>query len=375
MSALAGRLQLGGWRWVFLLLMGGGATASFLAARYGLKVTTQLSDVMPWGLCLGLNVFCGIALAAGALTFASVAAVIGGRDWRVVGRACLMAGSIGYLVAMLGMIASEPTGKYWRTLVYGWTPRSILSGAVWTVILLALLLFLEFLPQYSVSLARTRWFATLRRLDLPLLILAAILAVLHQFGLNRLVQLAETRFSPLWSGPSLSLMFYLSSLAMALAVLLFASWRSRLASGKALPSSVLPATARALTAVVFVYIVLRLMDLLQRGLFSSMFSASREGLLLLLEIAVLLIGMMWLKGNEQEPGELFFGSALIIAGVMANRLNTAITALEAGAGQNYLPRWSEFLIAYSLIAAGVAAFALGVKHMSVFAESEIDAVA
>ncbi len=147
--------------------------------------------------------FCGIALAAGALTLASIASVIGGSEWQNVGRACLLAGCIGYLVAMLGMIANEPTDNYWRTLFQGWTPRSILSGAAWTVILLALLLFIEFLPQYSLRLTRARWFAILRRLDLPLLILATILAVLHQFGLNRLIKLAETRFSPLWSGPEL----------------------------------------------------------------------------------------------------------------------------------------------------------------------------
>ena len=47
--------------------------------------------------------------------------------------------------------------------------------------------------------------------DLPLLILVTILAVLHQFGLNRLIRLSETRFSPLWAGPSLSVLFYLSS--------------------------------------------------------------------------------------------------------------------------------------------------------------------
>ena len=80
---------------------------------------------------------------------------------------------------------------------------------------------------------------------------------------------------------------------------------------------------------------------------------------------------MWIKGNEHEPRELFIGSALIIAGVMANRLNTAITALEARVGQNYLPRWSEFLLAYSLVAAGVGAFALGVKHLAIF--SDVDA--
>lgn len=370
MSAQAVRLQVSGWRWAFLLLMAGGVAASYLAARFGFGNTTHLSDVVPWGLCLGLNVFCGIALAAGALTLASVASVIGGSEWRVVGRACLLAGALGYLVAMLGTIANEFGANYWRTLVSGWTPRSILSGAVWTLLLLTLLLFLEFLPQHSLRIARTMWFAILLRLQLPLLILVTILAVLHQFGFNRLIRLSEARFSPLWAGPSLSVLFYLSSLAGALAVLLLASWRSRLAFGKTLPSAVQPAIARLLTAAVFVYLVIRLMDLMERGLLSSIFSMSREGLLILLEIAVLLVGMMWIKGNEEQPRELFFGSAFIIAGVIANRLNTAITALEAGTGQNYLPRWGEFLISYSLIAAGIAGFALGVKHLSVFTEVE-----
>ena len=98
-----------------------------------------------------------------------------------------------------------------------------------------------------------------------------------------------------------------------------------------------PAIARLLTAAVFVYLVIRLMDLMERGLLSSIFSTSREGLLILLEIAVLLVGMMWIKGNEEQPRELFVGSAFIIAGVIANRLNTAITALEAGSGPELSP--------------------------------------
>ncbi len=370
MSAHAVRLQVGGWRWAFLLLMAGGVAASFLEARFGLGSTTHLSDVLPWGLCLGLNVFCGIALAAGALTMATIASVIGGSEWRIVGRACLLAGSVSYLVAMLGLIANQPSGNFWPTLISGWTLRSMLSGAVWTLILLALLLLLEFLPERSLRIAHTTWFSILLRLQLPLLILVTVLAVLHQFGLNRLIRLSETRFSPLWAGPSLTVLFYLSSIAVALAVLLLASWRSRLAFGKTLPANVQPAIARLLTAVVFVYLAIRLMDLIERRLLSSIFSTSREGLLILLEIAVLLVGMMWINGNEEQPRELFVGSAFIIAGVIANRLNTAITALEAGSGQNYLPGWGEFLISYSLIAAGIAGFAIGVKHLSVFSEVE-----
>ena len=373
MSALAGRLQLGGWRWVLLAMMSAGAVASFLAAEYGLRATTGLSDAVPWGLCLGLNVFCGIALAVGGLTLATVAFVVGAGEWRIVGRASLLVGSISYVVAMLGMIANDtPDQHLLSTLIRGWTPRSVLSGAAWTCLLLAALLFMEFLPGHFFRLTRKRWFAMLQRLELPLLFLITILAVLHQFGLNRLIGLAGTRFSPVWSGPSLSLMFYMSSVAGALAVLLFASWRSWVAFGKTLPLSVVPTLARGLTMAVFVYLLVRIMDLLERGLFSTMLNTPREGLLLLLEVVVLFVGMMWIKGNEHQPRALFWGSALVIAGLMANRLNTAITALEAGAGQNYLPQWSEFLIAYSLVAVGVGAFALGVKHLSVFSEAAAD---
>jgi hypothetical protein len=366
MSAQAVRLQLHGWRWMFLLLMAGGVTASFLAARLGQGSTTRLSDETPWGLCLGLNVFCGIALAAGALTIASVSLVIAGPDWRAVGRASLLAGSLSYVVAILGMVANEAGNRYWQTLVGGWTSRSILSGAVWTLLLIALLLIVEFSPRDAVQLRRSRLFGILCRLELPLLILVTVVAVIHQLGLQRLISLSQTRFSPLWASPSLFLLFCLSSLALALAVLLLASWRSQVAFGKALPQSLQSALVRGLTALVFVYLLIRLMDLAERGLFSSVFSATREGLLMLLEIALLLVGMIWMHGNEANPREMFPASALIIAGVIANRLNTAITALEAGTGQNYLPRWGEFLISYSLIAAGVAGFAFGVKHLSVF---------
>ena len=47
MSALAGRLHLDGWRWVFLVMISGGAVASFLAAGHGLGATTRLSDAIP----------------------------------------------------------------------------------------------------------------------------------------------------------------------------------------------------------------------------------------------------------------------------------------------------------------------------------------
>jgi len=370
MYAHAGRFQLSGWRGLFLLLMMGGVGATFLGVRFGFSSTTQLSDTFPSGLCFGLNVFCGIALAAGSLSIASIANVIGGGEWRVIARACLLTGCLGYLVAILGTAASGADSANWRVWLGGWSARSMVCGAVWTLVVLGLLLFLEFLPACSLQHARSQWYAVLSRLDLPLLIFATFLAAIHQFGLSRLIQLSQTRLSPLWTGPSLLPLFYLSSVALGLAVLLFASWRSFVAFRKALPEAMQPVIARIVIAAVFVYLAIRLIDLMERGLIWSMFRITRENLLVLLELLLLLCGMMWIHGSEEQPREVFVGSALIIAGVIANRLNTAITALEAGTGQSYLPRWGEFLVSYSLIAAGVAGFALGVKHFSVFAEAE-----
>ena len=231
MTAHAARLQMSTWRWVFLLLIAGGAVASLLAKSQTIGAATGLSDSVPWGLCLGLNVFCGIALAAGGLSLAAILAVVNGRNWRTLGRVSLLVGSIGYVVAMLGMVANEAIERHlWFTIIRGWSSRSILSGALWSVLLLTCLLLtclllMEFLPDLSPRLSNTRSFAGLVRLKVPLLFVATGLAVLHQLGLDRLIGLAEARFSPLWSGPELALMFYISALAGTLAVILFASWR------------------------------------------------------------------------------------------------------------------------------------------------------
>ena len=368
MYAHAGRLQFGGWRGIFLLLIMGGSGAAFLDVRFGSSGINQFSDTFPSGLCFSLDVFCGVALATGCLSIATIATIIGGHEWRLVVRAALLAGILGYLVAIFGSAANEVSAHNWRVWLGGWSSRVVFSGAIWTVALLGLLLFVEFFPECSLAGARSRSYAILGRLDLPLLIFATFLAALHQFGLAHLIRLAEGKLSPLWTGPSLLPLFYLSSLALGLAILLFASWRSCLAVRKALPEKIQPVMARLLTAVVFVYLAIRGVDLLERELAGSILSANREGFLVLLELVLLLCGMLWIHGSENAPRQVFIGSALVIAGVIANRLNTDITALEVGTGQAYLPRWGEFLIAYSLIAAGVAGFAIGVKHFSVFTD-------
>ena len=57
---------------------------------------------------------------------------------------------------------------------------------------------------------------------------------------------------------------------------------------------------------------------------------------------------------------------LVIAGFMTNRLNTAITSLEAVSHATYVPKWPEVLIAYSIVAWGIGVFTVAVNRLPVF---------
>jgi Ni/Fe-hydrogenase subunit HybB-like protein len=55
--------------------------------------------------------------------------------------------------------------------------------------------------------------------------------------------------------------------------------------------------------------------------------------------------------------------------MIANRMNVAITGMEAGSGASYLPRWSEAVITLFIIALGFAIFRFAAKHLPLFEES------
>jgi hypothetical protein len=169
------------------------------------------------------------------------------------------------------------------------------------------------------------------RIFLPLL-MGGVVASLLAATLTWLITLSGDRFLPLWAGPNLLVLFYLLSVIAALAVMLFASRRSRLAFGKMPPTTLQLATAKLLTAVVFVYLVLRRLDMIERGLAVCMANTRWDGILILVEIVLLMVAMMWIRATRK----------------------TRATCLS-------VRRWLPLAL---------ASFAPGVKHLSVLTQAE-----
>jgi Ni/Fe-hydrogenase subunit HybB-like protein len=93
-----------------------------------------------------------------------------------------------------------------------------------------------------------------------------------------------------------------------------------------------------------------------------------ETYLFYLEIALLVIPMLLLfrQGIHTNRTALYLCSVLTLLGFVTNRMNVAITGMQASAGVHYFPKWTELAITLSLVAAAFTAFWYAAKYLPVF---------
>ncbi len=96
-----------------LMLWAAGALAILLRLFLGLGATTNLSDATPWGLWIGFDVMCGVALAAGGFVMAGIGLRL--RPGKVPARSCgpaILTAFLGYMLVIFGLFLD--IGQPWR---------------------------------------------------------------------------------------------------------------------------------------------------------------------------------------------------------------------------------------------------------------------
>lgn len=363
--------RLGFGRSVFALLMMGSVYAVYVRRVYGLGTESGLSDIFPWGFCAGLGVFCGLGLAAGGFMVAAVIYALNLAGGKAIARVSVLIAFLGYLVAVLALMFNLGRPERLWPLMTTWNPRSVLFGMAWALMLYTAVLAVEFAPEMFQSLgwgAPPSWMRAVRTV---LVLLSAVLATLHQSYLTNLFLMAPQRFSPLWSGPLLPILFALSAVCASLAMVIFASWHTDLAFGRGLPARLLSGVVRPLAVLLCFYLGLRFLDFANRGLLLALFGNDADSYLLGLEIYLLLLPALLLihRHDSASPRMLYFCAATVIAGFLTNRLNTCITTVESVTGAMYLPKWTEVILAYGVIAVGGAMFSMAAKRWPLYLES------
>ena len=367
------RFKLTFWKAVLAAVLLAGACATVLRFTQGLGASTHLSDSFPWGVWIGFDVMCGVMLAAGGFTLTATVYIFNLKKFKPIVRPTVLTAFLGYVLVVIALLFDLGRGyRIWHPLVM-WNPRSVMFEVAWCVTLYTTVLALEFAPIVFERLRLEKLLRIQRAISIPLVVAGVLLSTLHQSSLGSLYLIVPEKLHPYWYTPLLPLLFFCSAICVGLAMTIFESSMSARHFGKQLEMPLLISLGRALLVGLIAYSVLRLQDLYDRGALKLVARGGYETGLFLLEmilgLALPILLLLIPKVRESSTG-LYISSVLVVLGFVTNRMNVAITGMEASAGVHYFPKWTEWAVTASIIGTGFAIFALAVKYLPIFSAEE-----
>jgi Ni/Fe-hydrogenase subunit HybB-like protein len=362
------------WDAVFALILVVGVPIIVYRFTYGLAAATNLSQTSPWGIWIGVDMLSGIALAAGGFTIAATVYLLGVEKYHPIVRPAILTGFLGYLFAVIGLLCD--LGSPWRLPVpifLSWGTRSIMFEVAWCVFLYSTVLFLEFTPALFEWLGWSRARRFMLKLTIVLTVAGVMLSTLHQSSLGALFLMAKGKLHPLWYSPYIPLYFFVSAVIAGLSMVIVESSLShRLFGSQADPEQHVDldgltlGLSRAAAVVLFTYFFMRLQGLVESGAWALL--PTKYGAWYLSEIVgfVLVPAMLFAYGARWGLVRLLrVTAAWTVLGIVVNRLNVSVIAMNWRISPHYVPSWMEIVTTVTIITAGVLTFRWIVNRMPV----------
>ncbi len=363
------------WATVFTLLMILLAVVLFRRYTGGIGAISNLNDSMPWGLWIGFDLLCGVALGAGGFTVTAVVYIFHLEDYKPMARPAVLTAFLGYLMVIAALLVDlGRPWNIWHPLIF-WNPHSVMFEVGWCVMLYTTVLFLEFLPLVFERLGYNRQVHFMHKYLTPGLVIAGVLlSTMHQSSLGTLYVIVPEKLHPLWYSPILPILFFVSAITLGLAMTNVESFLSFRAFGKRLEAPLLRGIGRATAVMLLLYLVIRIEDLLVHGTLPLAFRFDQASWFFLAEIiigGVVPMLLLFQKRVRRNPLALTGTQFLVVLGIMFNRMNVAVTAFQLGTGAGYRPHWMEFVVSMGMIAIGVFLFSLAARYLPVFEEGPL----
>lgn len=343
----------------------------------GLGATTNLTDSYPWGLWIGFDVLCGVALAAGGYTLATTVYLFGMEEYRPVLRPAILTGFLGYLFVVIALLAD--LGRPWRIVYpvfYSYGVTSVMFLVAWHVFLYLTCQLLEFCPAIFEWL---RW-RTVRqwvvRLTVAATIAGVILSTLHQSALGALFLLAPTKLHPLWYSPLLPVFFFVSSIIAGLTMVIFESslshrvFRHQIEEKSAASiDRITLGLGKGAAIGLYCYFFLKWIGVARGQHWDLLLTPM--GFWFLLEVLgfVALPCFLFAWGCRTRNAPLIRVTALLtVIGIVLNRLNVSVIAFRWNEAERYVPHWMEFVVTAAIVTVGLLTFRWIVNRMPVLHE-------
>lgn len=334
---------------------------------YGLGPSTNLSDNNPWGIWIGFDMMCGVALAAGGFVIGTAVHLMGMKDYGFLFRPAVLTGFLGYLFAIIAL--TFDLGRYYRIpypMVVSWGVNSVLFLVAWHVALYLTCQFVEWCP------AIWEWlnFKKLRKIFLAATLGATIfgvcLSMLHQSALGSIFLLMPSKLHPLWYSEYIPLWFFMSAVIGGLTMVIIESRASHKIFAKhvknhdpALLDRVTLGLGKAASVGLFAYFFMKVIGLAHGDTWGYL--STGYGYWYLVEVLGFVlapaIGFMYAVQNS-SPSQVRVWAYVAVVGIIINRLNQSVIAFgwDLPWKDRYVPSWMEVVLTVTVITIGILTF-------------------
>ncbi len=360
---------------LWFLVMAGLVAASVRFTR-GLGATTGLNDAAPWGLWIAVKLGF-VALAGGGFTLAGLVYVFRLESLRPMLRRAILIALLGYASFIVSLLFD--LGLPWHIYmpILNWQHHSVMFEIAWCVMLYFSVLGLEFMPV----ILEHPWFARpffkniyhlLHRATIPLVIAGIVLSTLHQSSLGALFLIMPHRVHPLWYSAWIPVLFFTSAIAAGLFALIVESFVAQRLFSSRLRLSLLGRLGNAGAWVLWVYLGIRLGDLVVRGVLPAGLDGSWQSLIFVGEIVIggmLPAMLLLLPGVRANRYGLLTCAILGIFGVLSQRMSLSMFTQWRPPGAPYFPSAFEIIIALAIPAAAGLVYLLFAENLPVLSHA------
>lgn len=344
-----------------------GVILTIMRFTLGIGSISNLDDNNPWGIWIGFDLLCGVALAAGGYTTSAACYIFGLKRYHSAVRPAITTAFLGYLFVVVAL--HYDVGQPWRLvypIFFSQGTTSILFEVGLCVFIYLTVLFIEWSPAALEWLGLKSIRGFIVKLTLPLTILGVILSTMHQSSLGALFLTSPGKLHPLWYSPFLPVFFFVSSMFAGLSMVVFEGMLAHKGLHHKMDEEHLRGAnevafgfARGASFIMAGYLCIRIFDLAMNN--NWHYLATGYGLLYIVELAgfVALPSFLYALGQrEKRIGIVRTASVLAVLGIVLNRLTVSLIAFnwQLPSSERYFPSIMEIMLSVFIVTLIVTAY-------------------
>jgi Ni/Fe-hydrogenase subunit HybB-like protein len=356
-----------------------GCMITILRFTGGLAAVTHLDDNNPWGLWIGFDLLCGVALAAGGYTTSAACYIFGLKRFHAAVRPAILTAFLGYALVVLAL--HYDVGRPWRLpfpIFWQQGTTSLLFEVGLCVFLYLSVLFIEFTPAAFEWLGFSKLRAFIVKLTLVLTILGVILSTLHQSSLGALYTIVPSKLHPLWYSAYLPVYFFVSSIFAGLSMVIFEGSLAHKylhhkmdETHQKEANGVVLGFGKAASFIMAGYVAIKVIGISVDNNWHYLFTDYGAWFLFELIGFVALPSFVYAIGVREKNIRLIQWTSLwTVFGIVLNRFNVSLIAFnwQLSSAERYFPGWMEIAISLFIVAIGIVAYRLATHFLPILHE-------